>query len=71
MKTNENGITLLSLVITVIVLAILASVLVSLSLKGNDTIDVMHKSEESYYDQKEYTQNRIKDMSNGWEDVLE
>lgn len=71
MKTNENGITLLSLVITVVVLAILASVLVSFSLRGNDTIDVMHDAQDSYYDQKEYTQNRIEEMSNGWEDILD
>ena len=71
MKTNENGITLLSLVITVIVLAFLASVLINFSLRGNDTIDVMQDAQDSYYDQKEYTQNRIEDMANGWEDILD
>lgn len=71
MKTNENGITLLSLVITVIVLAFLASVLINFSLRGSDTIDVMQDAQDSYYDQKEYTQNRIEDMANGWEDILD
>ena len=71
MKTNENGITLLSLVITVIVLAFLASVLIKFSLRGNNTIDVMQDAQDSYYDQKEYTQNRIEDMANGWEDILD
>lgn len=71
MKTNENGITLLSLVITVVVLAFLASILVDLSLRNNDTIDVVKKGEETYYVQKEKTENRILDMTNGWEDILE
>lgn len=71
MKTNENGITLLSLVITVVVLAFLASVLVDLSLKDNDTIDVVKKGEEVYYDQKEQVQTRVNDMTNGWEDILQ
>ena len=70
MKSNENGITLLSLVITVIVLAILASVLVDLSLKDNDTINVVKDGEKVYYEQKEQTENRILDMTNGWEDIL-
>lgn len=70
MKTNENGITLISLVITVIVLGILASVLVNLSLQDAGTLDVMNDARETYYNQKEYTENRILDMTNGWEDVL-
>ena len=70
MKTNENGITLLSLVITVVVLAFLASVLVDLSLKDNDTINVVKDGEKVYYEQKEQTENRILDMTNGWEDIL-
>lgn len=71
MKANENGITLLSLVITVVVLGILASVLVDLSLKDNDTINVVKDGEKVYYEQKEQTENRILDMTNGWEDILE
>ena len=71
MKTNENGITLLSLVITVVVLGILASLLVDLSLKDNDTINVVKDGEKVYYEQKEQTENRILDMTNGWEDILE
>lgn len=71
MKANENGITLLSLVITVVVLGILASVLVDLSLKDNDTINVVKDGEKVYYEQKEQTENRILDMTNGWEDIWE
>ena len=71
MKANENGITLLSLVITVVVLGILASVLVDLSIKDNDTINVVKDGEKVYYEQKEQTENRILDMINGWEDILE
>lgn len=71
MRTNENGITLLSLVITIIVLAILASLMVELSLKDNDAVNVVKKGEEKYYEQKEQTENRILDMTNGWEDILQ
>ena len=70
MKTNERGITLISLVVTVIVLGILASVLVSLSLDGSATLDVMNDSKDTYYEQKQYTENRIQDMTNGWENLL-
>ncbi len=71
MKTNESGITLLSLVITVIVLAILASVLVNLSLQDNGTIDVMKQAQNKFSDQKNYTENRIQDMNNGWANLLD
>ena len=71
MKTNESGITLLSLVITVIVLAILASVLVNLSLQDNGTIDVMKQAQNKLSDQKNYTENRIQDMNNGWANLLD
>ena len=60
-----------SLVIIVVVLAFLASVLVDLSLRDNDTIDVVKKGEEVYYDQKEQVQTRVNDMTNGWEDILQ
>ncbi len=70
MKTNERGITLISLVVTVIVLGILASVLVSLSLDGSATLDVMNDAKDTYYEQKQYTENRIQDMTNGWENLL-
>ena len=71
MRTKENGITLLSLVITVVVLGILASVLVDLSLRDNDAVNVVKKGEEKYYEQKEQTENRILDMTNGWEEILQ
>ena len=71
MKTNENGITLLSLVITVIVLGILASVLVNLSLQDSGTLDVMNNAKDKFSDQKNYTENRIQDMNNGWANLLD
>ena len=71
MKTNENGITLLSLVITVVVLAFLATILVNLSLTNNSAVNVVRDAEDSYYDKKEYTQNRINEMTNGWENLLD
>ena len=52
MRTNENGITLLSLVITVVVLGILASVLVDLSLRDNDAVNVVKKAKKSIMSKK-------------------
>ena len=71
MKTNENGITLLSLVITVVILAFFVTILVNLSLTNNSAVNVVRDAEDSYYDQKEYTQNRINEMTNGWENLLD
>ncbi len=70
MKTNENGITLASLVIAVVILAILTTVLVDLSLKDNATVDVMRRAQNVYVNQKSETQTRINEMTNGWEDIL-
>ena len=71
MKANEKGLTLLSLVITVVVLAILTGVLVDLSLQDNATVDVMRQAQNTYVNQKTQTQVRINEMTTGWEDVLQ
>ena len=55
MKTNENGITLLSLVVTIVVLMILSTVLVNLSLNDNGMINAMQGAQNSYYTQKTQT----------------
>ena len=70
MKTNENGITLLSLVVTIVVLMILSTVLVNLSLNDNGMINAMQGAQNSYYTQKTQTETRVNDMTNGWEYVL-
>ena len=71
MKANEKGITLVSLVVTVVVLTIIASVLIDISLDGNDAVEIMNDVKNSYYTQKEETQTRVNEMTNGWEEVLQ
>ena len=71
MITNENGITLISLVVMIVILSILATALVNLSLQDNGMINTMHSIENSYDNQKKQTQNRIDDMTDGWEEILQ
>lgn len=70
MQTNENGITLLSLVITVIVLVILAGLLVEISLQDNGIVNAVKNGQNQYFEQKEQTDKRVNDMTNGWENIL-
>lgn len=70
MNTNEKGITLISLVVTVVVLSILAGLLIETSLDNNDAVEIMNQVQNSYYTQQEQTQTRVNEMTNGWEDVL-
>ena len=70
MNTNEKGITLISLVITVVVLSILAGLLIETSLEDNGAVEIMNQVQNSYYTQQEQTQTRVNEMTNGWEDVL-
>ncbi len=70
MNTNEKGITLISLVITVVVLSILAGLLIETSLDDNGAVEIMNQVQNSYYTQQEQTQTRVNEMTNGWEDVL-
>ena len=70
MKSNENGITLVSLVVTVVVFAILAGVLINISIDDGNTIETMNEMRNSYYTQEKQTQNKINEMTNGWEEVL-
>ena len=70
MKNNEKGITLLSLVITIVVLALLASALVSASIDNSPTIEVLNQMQDSYYEKQTQTEDKINGMLNGWEDIV-
>ena len=70
MNTNEKGITLISLVITVVVLSILAGLLIETSLDDNGAVEIMNQVQNSYYTQQEQTQTRVNEMTNGWEDII-
>ena len=70
MKKNEKGITLLSLVITIIVLSILSSILVSTSIVGNPLLEEVKGAGNDYFDQKEQTETRVNSMTKGWENII-
>ena len=70
MKKNEKGITLLSLVVTVIVLSILASILVNVSIVGNPLLKEVNGARNDYNEQKEQIETKINSMTNGWENII-
>jgi type II secretory pathway pseudopilin PulG len=70
MKKTEKGVTLLSLVITIIVMIILAGVVVNVSLTDSPTVESIKKMENSYYNQQTDTEEEVNDMVNGWEDII-
>ena len=70
MKKTEKGVTLLSLVITIIVLIILAGVVVNVSLTDSPTIKSIKDMENSYYNHQIDTEEKVNDMVNGWEDII-
>ena len=67
---NENGITLLSLVITVIVLSILASLLVSASIKNNPAMETVNSMKDFYSNEQSKTKEEVDRVTNGWENVI-
>lgn len=70
MKKSEKGITLVSLVITIVVLLILSGILVNVSIDNNPALEATKNIQNEYYFEKEKTQRNINSMVNGWEDVI-
>ena len=70
MKKSENGITLISLVITIVVWSLLASVLVSASIDNSPAIETLNQMQDSYYEEQTKTEERINEMTDGWEDII-
>lgn len=70
MKKSEKGITLVSLVVTIVVLLILASVLVRVSVSNNPVVEEVYNIENEYYEQKRDTEEKVNNMVNGWEDII-
>ena len=70
MKYSEKGITLISLVVTIVVLSILTSVLVRASVEGNPVLEEVKGIENDYYKEKENTEEKVNSMVTGWENVI-
>lgn len=70
MKKSEKGITLISLVITIVVLSLLASALVSASIDNSPVIEALNQMQDSYYEKQTQTEDKVNKMVNGWEDII-
>ena len=70
MKKGESGITLISLVITIVVLFILAAVLVDASLQVAPSTEALNNLRNDFQNEQTETEEKINEMTNGWEDVL-
>ncbi len=70
MKKGESGITLISLVITIVVLFILAAVLVDASLQVAPSTEALNNLRNDFQNEQTETEEKINEMTNGWEDVI-
>lgn len=70
MKKNERGITLISLVVTIVILSILASLLVDASIKNSPAVETLNSIRNSYKNEQTKTEERVNKMTNGWEDII-
>ena len=70
MRKEEKGITLVSLVVTIVVLLILASVLLRVSVGNNPVVEEVYNIENQYYEEKRDTEEKVNNMVNGWEDII-
>ena len=71
LKTNHNGITLITLVITVIILLILAGVTLSLTLGENGIITLAQRATQNYIEAEEREQAMLSEFENVVNDRLE
>lgn len=70
MKKGESGITLISLVITIVVLSILAAVLVDASLQVAPSTEALNNLRNDFQNEQIETEEKINEMTNGWEDII-
>lgn len=70
MKKNEKGITLFSLVITIVVLALLAAVLVNASIDNSPAMELLNAIRDDYYEEQTQTEEKVNRMVNGWENII-
>ncbi len=67
---RENGITVIALVITVIIMSILSAILVKATLNDN-IIEKKDKIENDFYDTMQDTENKMKTEREKWKGVIE
>lgn len=66
---RENGITMISLVITVVIMSILAAILIKATLDSN-ILEQKNKIENDFFGTMEYTENRMKSEREKWEGII-
>ena len=70
MKKDEKGITLFSLVVTIVVLALLAAVLVNASIDNSPAMESLNAIRDDYYQEQTQTEEKVNRMTNGWENII-
>lgn len=66
MLKKENGITLVALVVTIVVLLILAGVSISLALNQNSVIDKSKEAKTQYQNAANYERDLLDTHGNEW-----
>ena len=66
---KEKGITLITLVVSIILMGILAAVLVRASVGGN-LLNEVQRVEDDYYNMINDTQDKTKDIEQKWEGII-
>lgn len=70
-RTNQKGITLIALIITIIILIILAGVAINLSIGENGIINRAKQAKESYINAQEDEQIKISHVANKLDDLVD
>lgn len=66
---REDGITIVSLVVTVIIMSILSAISIKAALDGN-ILEQKDKIENDFYDSMQETENRMKSEREKWEGII-
>lgn len=66
---KEKGITLITLVVSIILMGILVAVLVRASVGGN-LLNEVQRVEDDYYNMINDTQDKTKDIEQKWEGII-
>ena len=67
--SKNNGITLISVVITLAIMSILAGLLIKSTI-GSNFLKEVNNAEEDFYDLMDENDNKIKNIEEKWEGVI-
>lgn len=70
MRKSENGITLVSLVVTIVVLSVLIGLLMKVSIGESPVIEEVKNIQNTYYIEKQETEQTVQELTSDWEDII-